>query len=80
VSRLAGGSVWFTDSDTAPIVDIGSLVDNPVETSEGWSFLNDSRNVFPVDGRRWMWRRLAGEEDWVGARFIEGGFRDVEGL
>jgi hypothetical protein len=44
--------LMFTDSNIAPIVDIGLLVDNPVETSEGWSFLNDSRNVFPVDGRR----------------------------
>jgi hypothetical protein len=42
----------LADSNMAPIVDIGLLVDNPVETSEGWSFLNDSRNVFPVDGRR----------------------------
>jgi hypothetical protein len=36
----------------APTVDIGLLVDNPVETSEGWSLLNNSRNMFPVDGRR----------------------------
>jgi hypothetical protein len=46
--------LMFADEDTVPTVDIGSLVDNPAETSEGWSFLNDTRNVFLVDGRRWM--------------------------
>jgi hypothetical protein len=25
----------FVDNDTVPVVDIGSLVDNPAETSEG---------------------------------------------
>jgi len=43
--------LMFVDNDTVPVVDIGSLVDNPAETSEGWSFLNDARNVFLVDGR-----------------------------
>ena len=46
--------LMFADDNTVPAVDIGSLVDNPAETSEGWSFLNDTRNVFLVDGRRWM--------------------------
>jgi hypothetical protein len=46
--------LMFADNDTVPVVDIGSLVDNPAETSKRWSFLNDARNVFPVDGRRWM--------------------------
>jgi hypothetical protein len=67
----------LTDGDTVPTVDVGLLADNPVETSEGWSFLNDTRNVFPVDGRRWMLRRLASEPDGIGARFIDGGFADV---
>jgi hypothetical protein len=44
--------LMFADEDTVPAVDIGSLVDNPAETSEGWSFLNDTRNVFLVDSRR----------------------------
>jgi hypothetical protein len=50
----------LTDGDTVPTVDVGLLADNPVETSEGWSFLNDTRNVFPVDGRRWMLRPEVG--------------------
>jgi hypothetical protein len=32
----------FTDEDTVPVVNIGSLVDNLAETSEEWSFLNDT--------------------------------------
>jgi hypothetical protein len=43
--------LMFADDDTVPVVDIGSLVDNPAETSKGWSFLNDTCNVFLVDGR-----------------------------
>jgi hypothetical protein len=27
--------LMFTDNDIVPVVDIGSLVDNPAETSEG---------------------------------------------
>jgi hypothetical protein len=44
--------LMFVDKDIVPAVDIGSLVDNPAETSKGWSFLNDTCNMFPVDGRR----------------------------
>jgi hypothetical protein len=43
----------FADDDTVPAVDISSLADNLVKTSEGWRFL-DTRDVFPVDVRRWM--------------------------
>jgi hypothetical protein len=46
--------LMFVDDDTVPTVDISSLADNLAETSEGWSFLNDTRNVFLVDGRRWI--------------------------
>jgi hypothetical protein len=34
--------LMFVDKDIVPIVDIGSLVDNLAETSEGWSFLNNT--------------------------------------
>jgi hypothetical protein len=44
--------LMFADDDTVSAVDIGLLVDNPAEMSEGWSFLNDTCNVFLVDGRR----------------------------
>jgi hypothetical protein len=44
--------LMFVDKDIVPTVDISSLVDNPAETSEGWSFLNDTHNVFLVDSRR----------------------------
>jgi hypothetical protein len=38
--------LMFADNDTAPRIDIALLTHNPAETSEGWSFFNDSRNVF----------------------------------
>ena len=41
-----------------PPIQLATLADNPVEMSEGWSFLADTRNEFAVNGRRWMWRRL----------------------
>ena len=44
--------LMFIDEDIVPTVDISSLVDNPAEISKGWSFLNDTCNMFPVDGRR----------------------------
>jgi hypothetical protein len=73
--------LMFVDDEgrQAPAIDIEKLVDNPVETSEGWSFLEDSRNEFPVDGKRWMWKRLVrGEEDGLKGRFVRGGFEGVE--
>jgi hypothetical protein len=71
--------LMFADGNAIPTVDVGSLADNPAETSGGWSFLDNTRNVFPVDGRRWMWRRLASEGDSIGARFIEGGIANIGG-
>ena len=38
----------------------------------------DSRNEFPVDGERWMWRRLFAEEDIEG-RFAHNSLDEVEG-
>ena len=71
--------LMFADNDTVPAVDIGSLADNLAETSKRWSFLNDTCNVFLVDGRHWMWRRLAKEEDSIRAKFVEGGFGNIRG-
>jgi hypothetical protein len=73
--------LMFVDDEgrQAPAIDIEKLVDNPAETSEGWSFLEDARNEFPVDGKRWMWKRLVrGEEDGLKGRFVKGGFEGVE--
>ena len=71
--------LMFADDDVAPAVDIGSLADNLAEMSKGWSFLNNTYNVFLVNSRRWMWRRLAKEEDSIGAKFVEGGFGSIRG-
>ena len=69
----------FITKDRAPELNIRRLVDNPVETSEGWSFLDDTRNRFPVNGQRWMLDRLASEEEDGGLkRFVIGGLGGVE--
>lgn len=67
----------FVKWDDMPPIDIGSLADNPVEISEGWSFLSDARNKFAVDGQRWMWRRLFREGE-VQQKFIQGDIDSVE--
>ena len=34
------------------------LRDNPVESQVGWSFLQDPRNRFEVEGPWWLWNRV----------------------
>lgn len=38
-------------STPLPKLDLNALYDNPSAFKEGWSFLQDSRNTFEVDGR-----------------------------
>ena len=59
-----------------PPLDITSLADNAAELAEGWNFLKDRRNVFAVDGERWMWRRMF-EETKIQQQFIIGGLEHV---
>ena len=43
-----------TASPTAvlPALDLAQVYDNAAELTEGWSFLDDTRNSFEVDGKR----------------------------
>ena len=45
--------LMFVDNEgqQAPAIDIEKLADNPAEMSEGWSFLEDARNEFPIEGK-----------------------------
>ncbi|KAK5127669.1 hypothetical protein LTR08_004350 [Meristemomyces frigidus] len=45
-----------------PALDLARVFDNAAEITEGWSFLEDVRNSFEVDGKRWMWKRMFHEE------------------
>ena len=38
------------------------MVDNPSESRVGWSFLDDERNKFDVDGQWWLYERMFKEQ------------------
>nr|OQO32516.1 hypothetical protein B0A51_00925 [Rachicladosporium sp. CCFEE 5018] len=44
--------------DRLPRTDINQIADNHAIADEGWSFLHDPRNKWPVDGRKWMGQQL----------------------
>ncbi len=41
-----------------PPIDWSQVYDNMAETRVGWSFLDDSRSRFSVDGQWWLWNRV----------------------
>ncbi len=47
------------------------MVDNPSESRVGWSFLDDERNKFDVDGQWWLFERMY-KEQRLRKEFIEG--------
>ena len=78
-SKRLHEELLFVAKEKAPELDICQLVDNPVETTKGWSFLNDTRNRFAVDGGRWLLDRLASDEEDSGLeRLFVGGLDGVE--
>ncbi|KAK5263115.1 hypothetical protein LTR96_011463, partial [Exophiala xenobiotica] len=52
-----------------PALDLTSLVDNPSQIQEGFSFLRDARNRFSVKGETWLFHRVVSEvrlrQKWV---------------
>ncbi|KAK5020800.1 hypothetical protein LTS07_011424 [Exophiala sideris] len=52
-----------------PALDLSSLVDNPSQIQEGFSFLRDARNQFSVKGETWLFHRVVSEvrsrQKWV---------------
>ena len=64
--------------DNLPALDLRRISDNAAELSEGWNFMHDSRNEFPVEGERWMWRRLF-NDPVVEDQFVQGSLDGVEG-
>jgi RecQ family ATP-dependent DNA helicase len=46
------------DSAQVPGIDWDNMVDNPTENRVGWSFLDDERNRFEVDGKWWLYQRM----------------------
>ena len=60
------------DPQQVPPIHWDSMVDNPSESRVGWSFLDDERNKFDVDGQWWLYERMY-KEQRLRKEFIEGG-------
>jgi RecQ family ATP-dependent DNA helicase len=50
------------DPQQVPAIHWDSMVDNPSESRVGWSFLDDERNKFEVDGQWWLYERVYKEQ------------------
>ncbi|KAK3620044.1 hypothetical protein LTR22_025756 [Elasticomyces elasticus] len=46
------------DKARLPALDLKQIYDNEAEVSEDYSFLDDVRNKFEVNGDNWMWKRM----------------------
>src|SRR5277367_6450351 len=50
------------DPQQVPPIYWDSMVDNPSESRVGWSFLDNERNKFDVDGEWWLYERMFQEQ------------------
>jgi RecQ family ATP-dependent DNA helicase len=50
------------DPQQVPPIYWDRMVDNPSESRVGWSFLDDERNKFDVDGEWWLYERMFQEQ------------------
>jgi hypothetical protein len=69
--------LFCADAQPIPAIPWASLIDDPAQAKAGWSFLQDSRTMWPVDGTQWMTQRLM-QDGPIQRRFInthEGQFR-----
>ncbi|CAG8059412.1 unnamed protein product, partial [Penicillium salamii] len=58
----------------APSIPWSTIADNPSETAAGWSFLQDSRTIWPVDGSQWLLGRIRSDHGLL-HRFVDSGHR-----
>ncbi|GAB7327445.1 hypothetical protein MBLNU13_g11330t1 [Cladosporium sp. NU13] len=50
--------MFAADEQEVPAVLWTDLFDDPSNDSDGWSFVDNSRTPWPVDGRRWLFERI----------------------
>ena len=62
-------SQGHVDATQVPGIDWDTMVDNPSESRVGWSFLDDERSRFEVDGKWWLYQRMFTEQR-VRERFL----------
>ncbi|KAJ5863522.1 uncharacterized protein N7529_001349 [Penicillium soppii] len=60
----------FSQASSVPTIPWQAMFDDPTETAHGWSFLKDTRTVWPVAGSEWMVNRVRNERP-LQHRFIE---------
>ncbi|KAJ5860055.1 uncharacterized protein N7529_007365 [Penicillium soppii] len=60
----------FSQASSVPSIPWQAMFDDPTETAHGWSFLKDTRTVWPVAGSEWMVNRVRNERP-LQQRFIE---------
>ena len=56
-------------ASSVPSVPWSTMCDNPTQKIPGWSFLEDKRTRWPVEGSVWLLDRLKTEK-WLGRRFF----------
>ena len=54
--------LMIVDDADKPAINWESMVDNPSESRVGWSFLDDERTKFAVDGQWWLYERMFKEQ------------------
>jgi len=62
--------LMIVEDGQKPNIDWESMVDNPTESRVGWSFLDDERTKFAVDGQWWLYERIFKEQK-LREQFIE---------
>jgi superfamily II DNA helicase RecQ len=65
------GTVVEAECDKLPAIQWDLIVDNPAELRDGWNFLQDARNSWPVDSAEWLHERIA-DEDELRKQFVDG--------
>lgn len=66
---LASELLLLSASVEAPSIPWSTIADNPSETAAGWSFLQDSRTTWPVDGSQWLLGRIRSDQG-LSYRFV----------
>ncbi|KAK1092972.1 hypothetical protein LTR48_003290 [Friedmanniomyces endolithicus] len=83
--RLVRDLLWMTPGESAdtwkppgmPAFELAMLFDNHAEMSEGWSFIQDRRHSWAVDGAEWMWQRIFDHES-IQKRLITSSIEEVQ--
>ena len=70
--QLLLDELMFTDTTDVPKIPWKALYDDPTQSGHGWSFLQDTRTPWPVDGAKWMQQRLR-QEPQLAKQFFEHG-------